>query len=155
MPRKRSADPIQAFQRKATAARRVGVDAKCATCGESRPEALIARSKPTICAKCQREQKGHTIMDNHHPAGKANSPVTIPIPVNDHRAILSVSQYDWPKETLENPTSDPHLQMAAEIRGYINDRRYLEEKLLQSAIEKLEAIAEKNKRRSNNKSVND
>jgi hypothetical protein len=146
MPRKRSADPIQVFQRKTTAARRVGVDAKCATCDESRPEALIAGSNPIICAKCQRKKKGHSTMDNHHPAGKANNPVTVPRDVNDHRAILSVRQNDlWPKETLENPTSDPYLQMAAEIRGYINDRLYLEEKLLRAAIEKLEALAEKNK----------
>jgi hypothetical protein len=84
-------------------------------------------------------------MDNHHPAGKANSPVTAPRDVNDHRAILSVRQNDdWPKKTLENPTGDPYLKMAAEIRGYINDRRYLEETLLRPAIEKLEAIAAKN-----------
>ena len=144
MSRKRSADPIQKFQRKATAARRVGVDARCVTCDESRPEALIAGSKPIICAKCQRAQKGHTTMDNHHPAGKANSPVTIPIPVNDHRAILSVAQYDWPMETLENPTANSHLQMAALIRAYLDGRRYLEEKLLRPVIERLESQTEEN-----------
>jgi hypothetical protein len=146
MPRKRPADPIQAFQRKATAARRVGVDAKCATatCEESRPEALIHGSKPIICAKCQRKQKGHSTLDNHHPAGKANSPVTIPIPVNDHRAILSVAQHDWPKDTLENPTANSHLQIAAWIRGYLDTQQYLAEKLLRPAIERLEALAEKN-----------
>jgi hypothetical protein len=144
MPRKRSTDPIQIFQRKATAARRVGVDAKCATCGESRPQALITASMPTICAKCQREQKGHSIMDNHHPAGKTNSPVTIPVPVNDHRAILSVAQFDWPQDTLENPNSNPYLQMAASIRGFIDMLRYLIDKLLWPIAEALEALAKKN-----------
>jgi hypothetical protein len=144
MPRKQSDDPIKRFQRKATAARRVGVDAKCATCEESRPEALIAGSKPIICAECQRKQKGQATMDNHHPAGKANSPVTIPVPVNDHRAILSVAQYEWPKDTLENPTADPDREMAARIRGYMDMHRYLEEKLLRPIVEKLEARAEDN-----------
>jgi hypothetical protein len=149
MPRKRSAGPIQVFQRKASAARRVGVDAKCTTCGESRPDALIAGSKPIICARCQREQKGHSTIDNHHPAGKANSPVTITIPANDHRAILSVAQYNWPQDTLENPHADPDLQMAASIRGYLDMQRYLEDSLLRPIIEKLEARADKSKKRNN------
>ena len=54
LPSERS---IGAYQRKATAARRVGAGAQCA-CGESRPEALITGSDPTICAECQRKKRG-------------------------------------------------------------------------------------------------
>ena len=89
-------DPEAAHAREVTAARRVGPNAKCA-CGETRPEALIAGSKPIICAECQRKKEGKTTKDDHHVAGEANSPVTIPMPVNDHRAELNVAQYDWPK----------------------------------------------------------
>src|SRR5438552_1170384 len=95
-------DPIRAYQRQATAARRIG-DRQCSNCGEARPEALITESSPTICAECQRRMKGRTIMDEHHPAAEANNPATIPVPANDHRAILNVAQYRWPKQTLENP----------------------------------------------------
>ena len=47
--------------------------------------------------------------DKHHISGKANSDVTILVPVNDHRAQISVDQYDWPKRTLENPEGSPLL----------------------------------------------
>ena len=57
-------------------------------------------------------------MDDHHPFGKANNPTTIPVPVNDHRAELSPAQYDWPRETLENPDGSPLLKAAAHIRGF-------------------------------------
>jgi hypothetical protein len=91
-------DPIKAYQRTSTAARRVGNNNRC-RCGETRIEALVGRSG--ICAECLRTKRGHTLMDNHHVAGKSNSHVTVAIPANDHRSVLSVAQYDWPKETLE------------------------------------------------------
>jgi len=55
-------DPGAARVRKAKARRRVGVGARCA-CGEVRPEALIAKSNPIICAACDRKKKGMTTMD--------------------------------------------------------------------------------------------
>src|SRR5947209_19437823 len=97
-------DPIKAYRRRQTAARRVGNNDRC-DCGENRPEALIRNSG--VCAACKRKSKGHVLTDNHHVAGCANSPVTVAVPVNDHRAILSTAQYDWPKDTLENPHRDP------------------------------------------------
>jgi hypothetical protein len=121
-------DPIVAYQRKATAARRVGGHTQCA-CGETRPEALIARSNPTICAACDRKRRGKTTFDDHHVAGKANNPVTIPVWVNDHRACLSVAQDDWSKETRENPDGSPLLAAAAHIRGFMDTGIYLLEKL--------------------------
>src|SRR2546429_6453485 len=96
-------DPSGAYRRKAKAARRIGKNKQCA-CGEMRPEALVPKSSPTICAKCQRESRGHTTIDNHHFAGKANHWLTVAVPVNDHRADLSVAQYDnWPEQQPEKP----------------------------------------------------
>src|SRR5712692_5246070 len=102
-------DPSGAYRRKVTAARRIGKNKRCA-CGEARPEALVPKSNPTICAKCQRVSRGHTTMDNHHFAGKANHWLTVAVPVNDHRADLSTAQYDkWPAQTRENPDGCPLL----------------------------------------------
>lgn len=123
------ADPSAAYVRRAIAARRVG-ERRC-VCGESRPEALIAKRDPIMCHKCWRIKSGRTINDDHHPAGDANDPTTIPIPVNDHRAILNVAQYDWPDRTLENPHGSPLLARAAGIRGYLDTNDYLAETLLQ------------------------
>src|ERR1041384_3256100 len=117
-------DPIRMHQRRATASRRVGEGAQCA-CGERRPHALIAGSITVICAQCQRRNRGQNIMDNHHIAGAANSPITIPVPVNDHRAELSAAQYDWPKATLENPEANPLLKIAACFRGFTDTLAYL------------------------------
>lgn len=69
-------------------------------------------------------------MDRHHVAGKANSPVTISVPVNDHRARLNDDQYDWLFDTLENPDGSPLLMAAACIQGFIDVVLYLIEKLL-------------------------
>lgn len=116
-------DPSGAYGRKVRAKRRVG-NKQCA-CGENRPQALIPGSNPTICAACDRKRKGKTTMDKHHPAGRANSPMTVPIPVNDHRACLSVAQADWPSQTLENPDRCPLLAAAAGVRGCIDTIIYL------------------------------
>ncbi len=131
-------DPEAAWVRQATAARRVGVNAKCA-CGETRPQALIRNSKPTMCHECKRKEEGKTIVDDHHVFAKANSPVTIPTPVNDHRAELSVAQYDWPKKTLENPEGSPLLAAAGVVRGFIDYIHYLIEKGLAWVVQMLEA----------------
>jgi hypothetical protein len=122
-------DPIKAHQRKSAAARRVGVGARC-KCGEDRPEALITGSRPMTCAACKRTANGKSTLDRHHVAGKANHSLTIPIPVNDHRAILTADQYDWPKKTLENPDRSPLLAAASCIRGFISTVRYFLDKLL-------------------------
>jgi hypothetical protein len=80
------------------------------------------------------------VFDNHHPAGDANNPTTTPIPVNDHRAVLNVAQYDWPQQTLENPDSSPLLARAACIRGYLDTNEYLMDKLLREDLEFLEKL---------------
>jgi len=132
-------DPIAAHSRKVKATRRVGEDRRCA-CGEARPEALIPGSEPTSCVGCDRIQHRRSPVDDHHPAGKSNSPVTVPIPVNDHRAELSTAQQDWPRATLENPQRSPLLAAAACIRGLIDTICYLLEKLLLWVAEMLELL---------------
>lgn len=131
-------DPIAAYKREVTAARRLGVGAQC-ECGEARPEALIEGSNPIVCARCQRKKDGMTTDDEHHPAGAANNSMTIPVPVNDHRAELSVAQADWPKQTLENPDDSPLVVIAGCIRGYIDTTAYLGKNLLPHA-EMFEAL---------------
>jgi hypothetical protein len=137
-------EPIAAFRRNAVATRRVGLCAKCA-CGESRPQALIEGSKPLICAECKRKKEGKSTKDRHHMAGKANSSLRILVPVNDHRAYLSEAQRDWPKETLENPDSNPHRKMAALIRGFILIVEYLLDAVLRPIAESLESVADSEK----------
>src|SRR6266702_1222925 len=113
-------DAIRKFQREEITARRAGTNTRCAWCGETRLEALVRGSKPTRCAECKRKMKGQTIMDKHHVAGRANSRVTVTIRANDHRAVLSVAQCDWPRQTLENPAGCPLLAAAGCIRGFID-----------------------------------
>ncbi len=79
-------------------------------------------------------------MDDHHPFGRSNSPITIPVPVNDHRAELSTAQADWPKETLQNPDGSPLLAAAACIRGFGDWVVYLIKKGLLCVAELLEAL---------------
>lgn len=145
MPRKRQVrDPIRAHEREAVAARRVGEESKCA-CGEARPLALIPGSEPTTCAECDRKGKDQSILDLHHVAGKRNSPLVIPVPVNDHRALLSAQQYDWPKQTLQNPRGDHKRRLAALVRGYFDVSAYLQEfgdRLRDEILAQVEAVLE-------------
>ncbi len=142
MPRKLpTGDPSGSYRRKAVAARRVGSNARC-LCGEARPEALVAGCNPTICGACERAAKDRSTTDQHHFAGEANNPATIPIPVNDHRAILSVAQMEWPKSTLRNTEGSPLLAGAACVRGFIDTILYLIEKGLLWLADMLERLDE-------------
>lgn len=135
-------DPMRTHRRKAVAARRTGVNAAC-SCGETRPEALIPGSKPITCANCQRTAGGRTTVDQHHFAGRANSRATISVPVNDHRARLSVAQADWPKSTRVNVDGSPLLAAAACIRGFVDTVHYLMEQGLlwiPDMLERLDAL---------------
>jgi hypothetical protein len=134
-----SVDPIREAQRRAVAQRRIGQNARCA-CGELRPEALIRKGDAISCARCNRLRNGQSPIDSHHVAGRANSPVTLRVPVNDHRAILSVSQQDWPNLTLENPNGSPLLRGAACIRGVADVIVYLIRELLLWVAEMLELL---------------
>lgn len=132
-------DPVAAYARNVTAQRSVGKNAGCA-CRETRPEALIRGSDPIICAACKRRSRGEATMDQHHFAGKPNNPLTVPVPVNDHRADLSVAQYDWPQKTRENPEGSPLIAAAACIRGFVDWVVYLIKNGLLWVAELLENI---------------
>lgn len=135
-------DPIRAHQRKTVAARRTGENARCA-CGEERPEALISGSAPIACAECQRRSKGQSTLDWHHVAGRANSPMTIRVPVNAHRSELSTDQQDtWPPETLRNPEGLQTLKAAACIRGFLKTCDFLMDEFLRPLPALLERLAE-------------
>lgn len=133
-------DPIAAAKRQSVARRRIALGARCVFCGEDRAAALVAGSNPTICKQCQRLKDGKSPCDNHHVAGKANHQLTIPVPVNDHVAILSEDQYDWPKATLENSDRSPLLAVAACIRCIYDTFLYLLHKLLFWAAEFVELL---------------
>jgi hypothetical protein len=132
-------DPIAAFQRQSSAARRIGQGKKC-RCGERRPLALVSNSDSTSCASCKRKKSGQSIFDRHHPAGEANHPATVPVWVNDHRAWLSDAQYDWPDETWKNPSGSPILASAASIRGFCETSDYLVCELLIRNAKMLERL---------------
>ena len=150
MKRWRPKHPGRVAARRARAQRRVGEGARC-HCGESRPEALIAGSKPMRCAECQRKAEGRPVTDDHHDAGRGNSPLTIPVPVNDHRAELSVMQMDWGKTMRENPEGDPLIAAAALLRGSADITAYLQEHRIDVAIALLEMVAESNRQRLGSK----
>lgn len=132
-------DPSAAYARKAIAARKKGVGSRC-KCGEARPEALIRQKNRVICHKCKRKEKGMKTKDNHHFAGQANSPITVPVPVNDHCAELTPGQQDWPKKTLENPNGSPVLAAAACVRGFVDTVVHLIEKGLHWVADMLEKL---------------
>lgn len=131
-------DPIAAFSRKQRITRRNGTNAGC-SCGESDPTALVAGG---LCEECKRGQKGHSVMDQHHVAGRANSSKTVPIPANDHRKILSEAQRDWPRSTLENSDGCPLRAAAACIRGFVDTLCYLVDSFLQWIAGMLELASE-------------
>ena len=133
-------DPIGYELRHSRAQERVGLGAKCAGCGEERPEALIPGSDPMICAECTRKANGQSVMDLHHVAGRANDGLTIPVRVNDHRAELTPAMDDWPEDTRKNPDGAPLLADAARIRGFCDDVVNSMEKLLLKSAEDLESL---------------
>ena len=144
-PKSPTCDPAGAYRRKVAAARRVGIGARC-SCGEDRPEALIAGSNPMICAACERAAKGCSTTDDHHSFGRANNPATIRVPVNDHRADLSVAQGEWPKSTLRNTEGSPLLAGAACLRGFVDTNVYLIETglpWLADMLEKMDQLLSK------------
>jgi hypothetical protein len=139
MPRK-SNDPIKAATRRSKVDRRLGEAKSCTQCGESRPEALVARSRPRLCEQCYRDRRGVKRTDAHHVAGEANSPITIEVPANDHRAALSSAQYEWPPKTLQNPDGSPILRMAGAVRGATDFISELVTRFLTSCARGLELL---------------
>jgi hypothetical protein len=111
-------DPIKAWVRDSRAQRRVGPDALCASCRkERRPFALIRGRTPPICFGCDRVAHGCPPAEDHHLFGERNSAAIVTMPINDHRAVLSVAQYEWPRRTLENADRSPLREGSARLRG--------------------------------------
>lgn len=134
-------DPIKEYVRNARADRRVGEAAVCA-CGERRSFALIAGRMPAICFACDRIAHGRPPYEWNHVFGKHNSDLQIRVPINDHRAVLSVAQYDhWPPETIENSEGSILLEAAARIRGLHDQVTYMLKDCLATAeaLERLDA----------------
>jgi hypothetical protein len=132
-------NPRAAYRRRVVAARRFAIGTKC-MCGESRSEALVPGTKQTICYKCDRKLRKRKTRENHHLFGESNSPFTMSVPVNDHRASLSTAQYDWPRKTLENKNRSTSLAGAAFIRGFTDIVVYLLDEVLIPIAEMLELL---------------
>lgn len=99
-------------------------------------------STPVTCHECQRRENGKTPIDRHHVGGKANDPITVPVPTNDHVAVLSELQRDWPRATLENPTGCPLRRAAACIRGFIDYIKHLIDRTVSWTAEMLEGLSD-------------
>jgi hypothetical protein len=117
-------DPIRVHARNARAQRRVGQKAACG-CGEQRPFALITGHVPPICFACDRIAHGRLPYEWNHVFGERNSNAQVRVPINNHRAVLSVAQYSWPPETLANPYGCPLLEAAARLRGRADVLQYM------------------------------
>jgi len=139
MPRP-SSDPIKKAGRRAKAQRRNGVGAACSNCGKSDPLALVAKSRPKYCYQCYVQIRGRKPTEHHHVAGKGNAAVTVEVPSNDHRAILSEAQREWPTATLENVDGSPLLALAATLRGSADLIGDLITRLLQKCAELAESV---------------
>ncbi len=142
----RERDSAAAWRRRTRAQRRAGVGAACASCGEGRPFALIYGRVPPCCYACDRVAHGRPPWDDDHPFGQNNADLTVRVPVNDHRAVLSVAQYQWPPETLQNPDGDPFLASAARYRGLYNLLQYVLGDCLKEA-ERLEQLSARMRRK--------
>ena len=117
-------DPIKEYVRTSRAQRRVGIGAACA-CGEERPFGLIPGRTPPLCYACDQKADGLPPFERNHVFGRHNSALTIRYPINDHRAIFSVDQYDWPPGALENPHGNALLGAIARFHGLYKNVEYM------------------------------
>jgi hypothetical protein len=77
---------LRAIARTESRARRLPADAKCDGC-QGR-EALSPRPDGRIlCYECQLIEAGKAPVEADHVAGRANSPLTVPLPANFHRSV--------------------------------------------------------------------
>jgi hypothetical protein len=140
MNRWKPKDPLKVAARRTRARRLIGKNARCA-CGEHRPEALIRGTKPMRCAACQRRLQGQATTDEHHVAGENNHPLTETVPVNEHRAILTVMQMDWSRTMRENPSGCPIMAGAAMLRGAVDTIIHLIEQGVDWVIALMETLS--------------
>jgi hypothetical protein len=122
--------------RRAQRQRRFGPNARCTTCGESDPIALV---RSDLCYSCHARQAGKSDVELHHVAGRHNSDFTVSLPANEHR-LASDYQNDWPERTLRNPDSSPLLHASAWIRGFLDVLRLIIDRILGWIPEYLEKL---------------
>jgi hypothetical protein len=115
-------DPIRAYARKKRAQRRAGIGWMCPSCRKERR--AFAKIGP-VCYKCDRISHSRAPYESNHVFGKANSDAQLLRPINDHRAVLSVDQYDWPVDVRENPDGSPVLAAAGMRLGRRSEIRYI------------------------------
>jgi hypothetical protein len=60
---------------------------------------------------------GRSPIEDHHVLGRANDPITIPVPGNLHRQ-LSDRQRDWPRELRRHSHRDPLIWMATALLSH-------------------------------------
>ncbi len=121
-------DELERGLRKETAYERLQTRTpRCQHCRETDPLALLGIHPDIVCYECSCRQAGRSWTEEHHPAGRHNSPVTVIVPGNDHR-VLSDMQRDWPEHTLRNPNGSPLLAAAAAIRGWLDVLRLIIER---------------------------
>jgi hypothetical protein len=87
-------------------------------CLETDPLALTGAQSNIVCEEHLADRQDNPWTPDHHCSGRANSPVMVPVPANDH-AVVSKVQSLWPRETLRNPKGSPLLRAAAAIRGWL------------------------------------
>ena len=114
-------DPVKAWARTMRAQRRAGEEWACSSCKEDRPHAKFAE----VCFECERLARGREPLEDHHVFGRANGKALLRVPVNDHRAELSVAQYSWPPDTLSNPRDCLLREAAARLRGRADLLKYM------------------------------
>lgn len=110
-----------------------------AGCDETDPFALSGVAPALVCHECRAIEEGWSWMEDHHVSGRANSPVTVAVPANDH-AVLSEFQRAWDGDTLRNPDGSPLLRAAAALRGWVDVLRLIIERSVGWVAPMLEAL---------------
>jgi hypothetical protein len=126
-----SQDAINQTTRHAKRRRVVGAGS-CSGCSWSGVTALVKRDDGVWCYECALTRDGKSTTEAHHFLGRANDPVTVPVPGNVHRE-LSDAMMDWPTELKTNPERDPLIWLSQACRG-MGDH-------LQFWVQRLKAIA--------------
>lgn len=116
-------EPIKRGTRRAHKIETLGTDAACEQCRETEilclQEVNVDSDSIVLCANCRATYRRKGPTESHHVMGQHNGDLTVSITPNDH-AILSDYQYDWPQETLRNPTGSPLRIIAALLRGWLD-----------------------------------
>lgn len=92
---------------------------RCAApgCDEADPRALTGAHPAILCAKHRSARDRRRALEDHHVAGRRNSPATVRLPGNRHAVLTFMQQTGWPTELLRNPDDDPLLRLEAAVRG--------------------------------------